>query len=179
MPDFYADNPFTMVYTELWTILEQRSELSQLVAVGNRIRYDQTRDPHKRTISTADVPEILIAPESLVSNLKSSSSSTSIDVTYGVVTATGDYRYTDFLAQVQWMLFGTLIDWRNTLGQLTWQGKSFVIGVRIDTETLGFTDLDAIQEVERKQGWTSLLQFTVNMMFKTSDVQLQLTNELP
>ena len=178
MPDFYADNPFTLVYTELWTILEQRSEIDLLVKEGNRIRYDKTRDPHKRTISTADVPELLLAAESTISNLKSSSSSTSIDVSYGIVAATGDYRYTIFLAQVQWMLFGVLLDWRNTLGQLTWQGKSFVIGVQMISETLGFTDLDAIQEDERHQGWPRLLQFTVNMTFKTSDVQLQLTNEI-
>ena len=178
MPNFYATNPFTMVYTELWNILEQRAEIDGLVSVGNRIRYDGTRDPHKRTISTADVPEILIAPELLVSNLKSSSSGTSIDVTYSVVTATGDFRYTIFLAQVQWMLFATLVDWRTTLGSLQWQGKSFISGLTIDTETLGFTDLDAVQEVERKQGWTSLLQFTVNMMFTTSDIQLPLTSEI-
>lgn len=178
MTDFYATNPLTMVYTKLWDILAARAEVDDLVVVGNRIRFDTNRDPVKYNISTADVPEILIAPESITGNLKSSSSSTKIDQIFGVVSATGDLRYTTFAAQVQWFIFGCLINWQNTLGTLLWQGKSFIDYVRLEDETVGFTSADAVLEERRKVGWTSLMRFTVGMHFTTSDVALELPNEL-
>ncbi len=179
MTNFYATNPFTMVYTELWNIIEARSEINQLVVVGNRIRYDKDRDPHKNNVSTFDLPEILIAPEGISGNLKATSNSTSIAVSYGVRGTTGDFRYTEFLAQVQWMLFGTLIDWRNNLGTLQWQGSSFITFVNIESDTIGVSEIDDVQNQVRKRGWANLMRFVVGMSFRTSDVALQLANELP
>ncbi len=179
MTEFFAPNPLTLLYTGLWDILEARSEMTEgLVVEGNRIRYDKDRDPHKDNISTQDVPEILIAPEGLSGNLKSSSSSTSIVQAFGVRSSTADFRYNEFLAQVQWLLFGTLIDWRNNLGLLQWQGKSFVTSVQLITTTIGFSDIDEIQGDERKRGWADLMQFDVGMMFTSSDVALELANTI-
>ena len=180
MPTFYADNPLTMVYSELWKIIEARSELDQLVVQGNRIRYDDrdNRDPHKDNISTQDVPEILLASEGITGNLKSSSNGTSLQFAYGVRTTTGDLRYTDFLAQVQWMLLGSLVDIRQTLGVLTWQGKKFIESVNLESTTIGFSDLDIIQGGDRKRGWADLMRFIVSMRFNTADISLELINQL-
>lgn len=178
MPDYFSTNPLTMVYTELWSIVEKRPEITAIIAEGNRIRYDKDRDPHKRNISTADVPEILIAPEGITGNLRSTSSSTEIVVRYGVVTATADFRYTTFLAQVQWIFLALLIDWKNTLGCLKWCDKSFVKGVSLISDDVGFTDADPIQEARRKKGWTGLLRFDAKMVFTTTDISHVLISEL-
>jgi len=175
MVDFFAVNPFTMVYTELWTIIEARAEIDELVLVSNRIRYDETRDPHKENISTRDVPEILLAPEGIVSNLKASTNSTTVTKVYGIRISTGDYRYTSYLAQVEWMLFGALVDIRNTLGALQWQGKSFIQSVRIDSNVLGFSDVDDVQRQERKRGWADLMRISVDMRFSQSQLTVQLS----
>lgn len=177
MLDHYTTNPIVMIYTELWKILADRPEISGLIEEGNRIRFDETRDPTKRTTSTADYPELIIAPETVIGNLKSSSSSSSFVFRYGVVTSTGDFRYTTFLAQVQWILLGVLVDWRNTLGCLNWCGENFVKGVRLESDALGFTDVDPVVEVNRKRGWSSLMRFDVETAFKTSNVAKILTSE--
>ena len=180
MTDFFAPNPLTMLHDELWRILDLRSEIGVLIKEGNRIKFNYVddRDPFKQNASTYDFPELVLAPETLSGNLSSSSSSTSIDVIYVLRTSTGDYRYNQFLAQVQWMLLGTMVNWRDTIGAITWQGKPFIKSVNIDSNIMGFTEVDLQGENIRKRGWSDLMRFNIKMMFTTSDVALELANTI-
>ena len=182
MTDFYAPNPLTMLHDELWRILELRSEIGVLVKEGNRIKFNYTddRDPFKDNASSTDFPELVLAPEALSGNLKSSSSSTDINQTYVLRTSTGDYRYNQFLSQVQWMLLGVMVDWRNNIGALTWgvADKPFIKSVNIDSNIMGFTEVDLQGEHMRKRGWSDLMRVNIGMMFTTSDVALELANTI-
>lgn len=59
------DDPFTEVLKKLWDLLEAQSEVTDIVAVGNRVKYwegnlkpAQDRD----RLSTTDLPRIVIDP---------------------------------------------------------------------------------------------------------------------
>lgn len=176
--DYFAENPLTMVYNELWNQLEARTEFDELIKEGNRIKFNYS-DPAKvvkTNISEYDVPEILASVESVTGNLRSSSNSTSIIVTYGLYTATADYRYNDYLAQVQWTLLCTLVDWHSVVGQLKWNGRPFIKQVSLIEDTIGAADINPLTQTVRKSGWTSFLTFSVRMDFKTNEDFVSLDN---
>ncbi len=67
-----ADDPFTAIINATWAMLEASSGFTDIVKVGNRIKYDDD-DPIKNAVSTVDKPEVRIIPTSLVPDGRSDS----------------------------------------------------------------------------------------------------------
>lgn len=171
-------NPFTLVYSELWAILLRHPAFARDVKYKNRIRFDvpNNRDPAKQTIADADLPEVMLTVESINANLHDTSHTTKIARRYNFLVSTGDFRYNEKLAQVEWAMFTAFCNWQTTLSALMWKDKSFCKAFRILTGTAGMSNP---QQNRNIVGWSCIWQGEVEMHFNTADLQAEsLTKEL-
>lgn len=163
-------NPFTLVYTGLWSLVESNSDLTDLVAVGNRIRYDTVanRNPEKRSAMTADYPELVLVSDGLTGNMHATSSSGFVIRNYSFYITTGDLRMTEVLLQVEWELWRALNNWKSVLPALEWNGIRFVKRCNINTITNG--TIRAEDRTEGPLGWVAIWSLEVEMHFPTASI---------
>lgn len=173
MSEEFKTNPFTLVYSGLWDLLLQHPRAALLLREGNQIRFDvlNNRDPLKQAVQVADLPEIILTAETISSNLLSTSSSSSVTRGYAWLISTGDFRYTPLLAQIEWMIFVAMSNWKRVLAALTWKDAHFVKKVNISSANAGFSDAERNRGI---QGWSAAWRVEVEMHFRTAD----LTDEL-
>jgi len=173
-PDPTISNPFSMVLGALWGALESHPHFTRDVAEGNRIKFDDSNDrsPMKATIAAGDLPEIVILPEDLQGNLQDSSSSTKCVRQYAIFISTGDYRYNEFLARIEWEVFVGLLSWKTRLATLTWKKAHFVKNVNIVSASSGLSDPERNRNL---RGWSAAWRVRVEMHFSTAALQGELT----
>lgn len=168
------NNPFTMVYDALWTMLEAHPQFEQDVKPGNRIKYnsDKDRDPLKQAVAAGDLPEVVLIGTTVAANLMSSSSGSSCTRQYTWLVSTGDFRYNKYLAQVEWEIFVAMLNWRTVLTALKYADKNFVKQANIVSATMGASDRERNRGII---GWSAAWTVEVQMMFTTSDLMQELS----
>jgi hypothetical protein len=155
------------VYSALWALAEESRPLDLLVKLGNRIRFDSAynRDPIKQNVQVSDLPELVLVPLGTnESNLHSSSCSSMVTRTYSWIISTGDYRYVELLAPVEWALFCAMANWKNVLLGLTWNGSTFVKDANLIELTDGFSNTENNRGIK---GWSSVWNCQVTMYLTT------------
>lgn len=162
-------NPFNLVHNKLWDMIERVPDVDDIVAKGNRIKYNSTvsRDIEKQRIQAADVPELSLVTEGGPVRMQNTSSTTMITRRWTWVIATGDKRLNEFLFPVEWMLIGALLNWKSELTALEWDSQRFVHRCDVLDTLEGMTAQDRNRNMV---GWSSLWRCEVEMHFKTSDI---------
>jgi hypothetical protein len=165
-------NPFSMVYSELWSILLKHPGFVRDVKLKNRIRFDipNNRDPLKSAIGAADLPEVMLTVENITANIHDTSHTTKISRRYNFLVSTGDNRYTELLAVVEWEIFTALCNWQSTLSALQWKDKPFCKALRFVTGAAGMSNP---QQNRNIVGWSSVWQCEIEMHFLTADLQAE------
>lgn len=165
-----ATDPLSLVYMALWSMLEAHTPLTDLVPIGNRVKYMNFLQSYpKDVLSDADVPEIGIAPTGSNYGLQVTSNGTQLVERYEAILVTGDSQLaqTGTFLPIKWELLRAFAGWQAALNALTWESKTFVKLLKIPNVLDTFA-----KELERGiTGWASLLQFEVTMFFRTTDVQ--------
>lgn len=163
-----ATDPFTLVYSALWDMLEANAEFADMVKVGNRIRFDiEKRGVLKPDVSTADLPEVILTTFGGSLNLIDTSSSSKVTRFYQIVISTGDLRLAEYLNPLEWAIFRAMVGWRTTLGALRWKDKSFVKRANVTTGSEGESDPERNRGIK---GWSALWTIEVEMHFATADL---------
>lgn len=170
--DSITDDPFTLVFNQIWSILENSPLFTADVAVGNRIKYNlnNKRNPFKQQINDSDLPEVVLISTGMDVRLFNTSSTTKIIKRYSVLLSTGDLRINNLLYQIQWDLVVCLTGWQVLLGQLLWPentGVSFVKRADILDTTEGLSDPERNRGVV---GWSSVMNLEVEMHFNSQDL---------
>lgn len=162
-------DPFSLVYTKLWTLAESSSDLNSLVLLRNRVRYDLTdRDPEKRTLAEADTPELTLVSTGVSGNMWNTSSSSMCIRRYNWLLVTGDMRITHKLLPVEWALFRAMHGWKTILTALQWEGKPYVKRVALADIQDGILRPETRQEGPR--GWACIWGIEVEMHFSIGDL---------
>jgi hypothetical protein len=167
-------NPFTMVYDALWTLLLRHEGFASLVKPGNRITFgdDATGNPIKRNISSADLPEVVLAVSGLTEgNLHASSSTSKIKRRYGFLISTGSFKINQVLQQAQWQIFCAMAGWKQTLGELQWEGKPFVKNMNLSDGSEGLSDNLRNRGIT---GYSCAWGCDIEMHFATADLKNEL-----
>lgn len=169
-------NPFTQVYNALWTMLEAHTGFTDLVRIGNRIKFTGTRtDPNKPEIMTADLPEVRLIPIGTSPHIQRTSNSGSVVKRFEIQLATGQIRLDQegsegigaSLFPIEWEILRAMHGWQGVLGTLTWNGKTFVRLVRPGQ----VNELSVQPEMSRSiRGWVALWACEVEMWFTTADL---------
>ncbi len=161
-------NPFSMVYNAIWDMLAEHPYF-QTVAPGNRIRFDVPDDPQpiKMNIAAADLPDLLLMINSSNINLQSTSNTSEITRQYNWQFSTGDYRYTEHLAPMEFALMCACANWPKKLGTLKWNEKAFVKRVNLLSGQSGVSDPEQNRNIN---GWSAVFTIEVLMVFATQDL---------
>lgn len=173
MPDVVAFNPFSMVYTTLWDMLLSHPVFVRDVKDGNRIRFDilNNRDPLKENVAASDLPEVALTVDTLSMNLNNTSSTSMVLRQYQWLVSTGDYRYTELLARIEWYIFIGMLAWRTKLTGLEWKGQHFCKRANVVSGRSGISNPQQNRQV---QGWSAAWQVEIEMHFNTSDLTAEL-----
>lgn len=167
------DDPFVQNYNALWTLAEDSSRLTDLVFPGNRIKFNQSqslssgpnRHPIKNEISQADTPELMLTSTGFEANIHNTSSSSRTTRRYEWIISTGDMVIVDKLLPVEWALFAAMMNWKNTVCDLTWMGVKFNKRMDILSVDNGLTDPTRNRGI---QGWSALWRCEIEMHFPTN-----------
>ena len=163
-------DPFSLTYTALWTLAESRQDLTKLVKLGNRIRYDTNdRNPEKRTGTDADYPELVLVSDGMRGNIWNTSSTSSTVRLFSWYVTTGDLRVTYRLLPVEFALFRAMCGWQTVLGALEWGGERFVKRTQLLTVTNGVLRPNARSDGPR--GWAAIWSLEVEMHFAMTNLQ--------
>ena len=163
MPDA---NPFMQVYEGLWTLLNANPAFVTLVPVDNQIRYDGTdRNPEKRAIAPADLPEVrilMVAGGDLW--LGRTSNGTSYTQRFEIQIST-DGKPLASVFDIEWEVLRALANWQSVLTALTWGDDDFVkfcLVTEIASQTLDDEELN-----RDEYGWSAVFAGEVQMWFST------------
>ena len=165
-------NPFDLVYDALWR-LALAGGVDQLVSPGNRVRYDQAdADPLKREVSSVDLPELILVPETLNANIHSTSHTSMLRRNYSFLLSTGDMRLAKpgGLHAVEWALFRGMHGWRTELTRLVWPAGSdwhFVKNANVPDARSGLSDRERNRNI---LGWSAAWTCQVEMHFRIGDM---------
>lgn len=165
-----SGNPFSMIHDAIWELLERRTEFSDLVRHGNRIKYtsDTNRDPEKREVASADVPEVRILPTAWQPHLQRTSNSSTGWIEFSIQLASGDWRANKFILPVMWAVWRAMSNWKSVIGNKTWNNEGFVIHLRPNDAAVGVSDINLDRGIN---GWSTIWSCRVELVFATADLQ--------
>lgn len=170
------ENPFGKVYEALWEMAMSHVRLADMVPEGNRASYGSlasAMDPVKKVIASADVPELVLVPSGITSgNLHANSSQSMVQRRYSFITSTGDFRARKLIFPIEFALCCALADWKQTLGVLSWHGKTFVKGCNLIDAAEG---LAAVEQNRGLRGWSCVWSCSVDFWFDTATLRDELT----
>lgn len=161
------DDPFLLLYRKLWDVVQDHPDLGTYVKTKNQIEFDTTRRPVKETVASADLPELMLIPNSIVGNLHRTSSSTSFTITYQWVLTLGDLRVDTHLFPLQWILVSSMTRAMIDVLSLTWNSKEYVR--RFDL-TGNITGESQSQRQSNIKGWSTVQSVEAELYFTTSDL---------
>lgn len=163
------NDPFSLVYSGLWALIDRNNDIDKLVPKGNRIRFDDV-SYKKKSISNADLPELSLFRSTTVYSQKTTKDSTNIIAGYQWSVATGNYSIQPVFNPLTFEIFRSLMDWECTLCPLMWCGCNFVENCIILDSDEG-TSLD--EQNQQIPGWASILRLNVEMVFSRSSLKLK------
>lgn len=168
MSEVSDDNPFFLVFNAFWEMLEANDFLVKLVKPKNRIKiiHDRERDPFKDSISTGDLPEIIVVPTGSTPHIQRTSNSSFITERYAIKLSTGQQTL-NTLFQIKWEIYKSLANWIVRLQALQWKSTSFVHLARPTNIDDGMADVDLIRGID---GWISVWACEIDMHFSTSQL---------
>jgi len=166
------ESPPAIVYDALWALMEQSVFFTSQVKKGNRIKFSDPSfiPPDKLEISTTDVPEVMLVAAASQANLQGTSSSSKLVFNYEWWISTGDMSVIRGILPVTWAIFCAMANWKNVLGPLQWNGKTFCKRYDFTNGSVILTDGDKNRGI---RGFSSVWACEVEMWFTTSDLILQ------
>jgi hypothetical protein len=164
----YSENPFSLVYDKLWSMLERIPELDLLVPVENRVRLDgRNPSPRKHEAAAADYPEVSLVPQTVEANVRATNQSTEVLVVYAWIHAVSDLAMMQNLMSIQWALLLGLHSWSPELKTLRYRNEQFVY----EANVISGSDFDDMLERRGLAGWTASWAVGVRMNFTLDKIE--------
>ncbi len=155
---FKVEDPFSQIYAKLWDAFENHQGFTDLVKVGNRIRFDKGAvDPQREKILENDLPEVAVFETSgeNFSITPNKNSSLMGQAVYEVRVSTGEMSG-ETLRRVKWEILIALTKAGVDLGDL-----SFVRNINVSgafTSSLGNTAAN-----RGIAGWSTVFSVVVDL----------------
>lgn len=153
-------DPFTQVYTALWTLVERNPYFTSILKSQNKIKFAKESD-QKVNIAQADLPELSLFMGPM-SQFTYNSCNRGITKSYIFALATGDLR-NPIHNKISFELFRSIVDYESTLCALTWCACTFVTDCQIVSEDVGRELEDLNRQIK---GWSSLVVIDVKFDFQ-------------
>ncbi len=162
--DTIADDPCSMVYSQLIESAMANPTVNAMVKANNVCRFDYAKNetfPIKDDISTDDLPELTLVPTNY-SHVKTSSCHSTVTVIFQWQIATGDWRLSVKLFPLLHHLTVAMNHVSRDLSKLEYNGAKFFLSSRVGDGVCGIDDPTANRNI---RGWSATLPITVQMKF--------------
>ena len=153
-----STDPFTRVYNALWDVLEKHKGLTDLVKIGNRIKFTEEGfglRPEKENVMDADFPELFLIPTNSQIVLFATSSSTEAIQEFELRFTTGDQRVDRLHFPLKWQVM-------IALSKCERLNLPFVKRLGIESFTETTDDPEANRGIK---GWSARIVISVEMYF--------------
>ncbi|KKN77777.1 hypothetical protein LCGC14_0357510 [marine sediment metagenome] len=166
-----STDPFSIVYDALWQMVEDYSGFTDLVNVGNRLRFaSDIRDPLKRETLTNDFPAVGILANGHFPHLQRTSNSSTVTSRFIFMLVSGEQQLDRALYPITWEMLRAMTKWATRLQALTWETKTFVtLAKPIDSSEI-FTEDTFLGSTKGILGWSGRWDYEVEMQFLTADL---------
>jgi len=165
-----ATDPYTLVHDALWAALEAHSDFTNLVPVGNRIKFSgDDRSPIKDRITSADTPDVRIAMRSLTCRDTGASGPSEMDrVQFNVELATGDQRLDARAFPIVWAIRQAIFNADAALKAIEFNSKTAWV---LNPHT-GTVDFGLAQDKETRGiiGWAAVVSVEFHLWFSKTDL---------
>ena len=158
-----SPDPFTQLYEAVYDALTAHTPFTDLVKLGNQIRYDQDKQvPLRGSLQKADTPQVELLPAGGNFELTMSSSSAQAVQNLTIKNITGDQRVQKILFPLKWETARALRKAGGTLG------LPFVNNVMLIEHTEEFVNFD---ESLGQQGWVSEIIIEATLIIPRSELE--------
>lgn len=163
-------DPYSLVYDEVWRMLEASPEFCRLVPVRNRVKFSgDNADPIKREVLSADLPEVRVMARVGDDRPQGSSSSVFKQINYEIQISTGDQRFDSRVFPLVWVIDIAATQWCAAARwrELAWHEHAFVIHA-IQRGQFAFSTTEQIDQLRNVVGWSTVKTIEVAMSFPQS-----------
>lgn len=163
-------DPFTLVYNALWVMAERNTELTSLIPLKNRIKFDASNPP-KMQIAESDTPELALTASGASFGVQNNNSNYTLDRRYDWIVTSGDYRINPKFNAISFELMRAMVDYESTLCALTWEDCNFV-------NRCNLTDADEGIEYNRSKqnrnlfGWSGVITVEIRFVLPYSKLRI-------
>jgi hypothetical protein len=166
-----SGDPFTLVFTGLWDMLENSQAFVGLVAPANRIKWlGQYVDPRKDQITNSDRPQIRVDLGEPFTEIDLTTGTDLLKVRYDIVAST-DKQQIDrpgynglgaSICPVLWAIFTSLIGYEQAIKSLRYKNYPFVCKLKAGAPEVSINNKDL---QENMIGWTARWPYYAWMPF--------------
>lgn len=161
-----SPNPLDDVYDTLVQSLYKVPGLRTLVKEKNRIGYNQAANQEKLSVTSADLPELLVYCNGFSGTLHNDSDACRFTFQYSLQFSTGSFD-SRIINQLLFLSLAGLLNWKSTVFALKFKDKPYVLDVRIQPSLIGASDEQANRQI---RGWASVLTVELDLYFNTAEV---------
>jgi len=168
------DNPYLRLYDAFYKLMFEGDDnkLGAFVKVGNRVTFgtlkQDDRNPFKQSVTTADIPEIVLIDEGGFLNIHGNSSGAKQQYNLVMYISTGDWRYSCYIAPIGWYITCNLNKWLQGIrDEVTWNGTNFVKNVLPTPIQIGESNPERNRMLD---GWTAIWRFQFELFFPTGTI---------
>ena len=157
-------NPYDALLETFWQVLESDTDFCSVVPSGNRIKFmGADREPVKRDISEADIPEVRVIVTGSAPHPKRTSSSHSDTVTLEIQVSSGDQRFSAMHNPLRWILFRALRNIEDELRRRCfWNGENPVKLAKPTQVRDGVSQSDLDRGIK---GWSAMWTCEIELWF--------------
>lgn len=164
-------NPFLQVYDALLALAVAHPLLAEMVRAGNRVTFGtglaNVEQPIKEVPAVADLPEIILKSNGIVTgNLHNTSSTSILKRRYSFIVTVGTYQIAQLL-ELEFYLVCALCNWKETLTALQWNDKAFVKNANLSDVSEGLADTDNRRKL---RGWIAVWSCELDFVFNTAEL---------
>ena len=157
--------PFDLIYERLIADYRLQQAAIDSVKSKNLIEYTQESSPEKRSVQTADLPEVVIYLSNVRGNLHASSSTAHFTTTWQYMLSTGSFDS----RKINTLGFAAIKSLSNKAAMmaLQWNSRTFVKDIRLLGADVGLSNPDANRNIK---GWASLLSAEIDLSLLITDL---------
>ena len=172
------DDPILQTVEAVWDCLENDGDFDAAVPAFCRIKYTtDDRNPDKPGLLTADAPQVRVLLTGLEFAVQSSSSSSTIKVSFAIEVKPGDRRLNQ-VTPIAWAIYRAMTRWETYLKQVTWRGQAILkrfnsaqADVHYRPGAIPARQAQGVKSEVEPAGWQAVFQGMAELWIRRSDLQ--------
>lgn len=158
---FATTDPFSLVIDLIWDLLEAKDTFTDAVKEQNRIKFCDTDNPVKDSLTESSVPEVMIFPASQSPWRNRNAGGCGLNKTFSILISSGAFEV-EYINTVQWAITRAMYDFETLAAALEYESEKFVKDVTVLDTTFTLADDEANRSLK---GWSAVWSVSLFLYF--------------